>query len=112
MTKLKVKHFDHDAVADAAKFEGKWTADKAYKIKGLLIKRKDGIGFTDSDITVRVAGDPITLDHALCSTFGSDRLNYWPLDEDLAAKTDFEYEGYNREGAAISLVLELMLEGV
>ena len=112
MTKLKIKHFSHDTIADAAKFEGKWTADKDYKIKGILVKRKDGIGWTDSDVTIRIAADPLTLAKALCSTFGSDYLNAWPLDEDLKSKTDVQYEGYNREGETISLVIELMLEVV
>ena len=111
-TKLKIKHFSHDAVGDAEPFEGSWTADRDYKIKAILVKRKDGIGWTDSDVTIRISADPLTLDKALCSTFGSDYLNAWPLDEDLKAKTPFEYEGYNREGAAVSLAIELILEVV
>jgi len=110
MTKLKIKHFDHDSVADGGKFEDKWTADRDYIIRAILIKRKDGVALTKSDITIRIARYPLTVDHALCNTFGTDRLNYWPLEEDLGDKQDFEYEGYNREGATIDLVVELILE--
>jgi len=110
MTKLKIKHFDHNSVADGGKFSETWTADADYVIRGILIKRKDGAALTASDVTIRIVKDPLTIDHALCNTFGTDRLNYWPLEEDLPAKTDFEYEGYNREGTTISLVVELILE--
>lgn len=109
-TKLKIKHFDDDAVVDAAKFSDEWTADADYKIKAILVKRKDGVGWTDSDITIRIDADPLTRDHALCSTFGSDHLDHWPLDEDLKKNVKFEYEGYNREGATLSIVVELILE--
>jgi len=110
MTKLKIKHFDHDGVTDGGKFEKVWTADRDYIVRAVLIKRKDGVALTKSDITVRVNKDPLTVDHALCNTFGTDRLNHWHLEEELGAKQDFEYEGYNREGATIDLVIELILE--
>jgi len=110
MTKLKIKHFDHDSVADGGKFEERWPADADYIIRGILIKRKDGIALTKSDITIRIAKDPLTVDHALCNTFGTDRLNHWPLEEKLDKAQDFEYEGYNREGTTINLVVELILE--
>jgi len=45
MTKLKIRHWDHDGLADGATFEKAWTADKAY-----VIQR---IG-TDSDTKVRL----------------------------------------------------------
>jgi len=110
MTKLKIKHFDHDGVAVGGKFEKVWTADRDYIVRAVLIKRKDGVTLTKSDITIRIAKDPLTIDHTLCNTFGTDRLNHWPLEEELGAKQDFEYEGYNREGATIDLVIELILE--
>jgi len=112
MVKLKIKHFDHDSVAADAKFSTKWPADKDYTIKAILFKRKDGASFTATDVTIRVAGDPITLDHALVNTFGTDHLNYWPIEEPIKKAEDFEYEGVNREGVTISLVVELVLEVV
>jgi len=110
MTKLKIKHFDHDGVAVGGKFEKVWTADRDYIVRGILIKRKDGAAFTASDITIRINKDPLTVDHALCHTFGTTWENAWRFEEPLGDKQDFEYEGYNREGAAVDLVVELILE--
>jgi len=110
MTKLKIKHFDHDSVSDGAKFEDKWTADKDYVVKGILIKRKDGVALTKSDITVRIAKDPLTVDHVQCDTFGVDHLTYLRMEEELKTAQEFEYEGYNREGVTIDLAVELILE--
>jgi len=110
VTKLKIRHWDHDSIADDAKFEKKWDADDDYTIKHILIKRKDGESFTESEITIRIDGDPLTKDHAQCNTFGTDILNAFPIDEPLDKGKYFEYEGYNREGATISLVVELILE--
>jgi len=110
MTKLKIWHFEHKGIADGKKFEKDFTADVAYIVRGILIKRTDGAGFTASDVTIRIAGDPLTRDKALCNTFGTDRLNYWPLEEDLPAKEKVEWAGYNREGKTLDIVVELMLE--
>jgi len=106
---LKIRHFDHDGVADGGKFEKEWTADFDYTVKYILPKRKDGAAFTKSDITIRIAGDPITVDHALCNTFGTDKLNALPIDEDLLKDQVIEYEGYNREGVTLDIVVELVL---
>ena len=110
MVKLKIKQFTHDNVADAAAFSGNWDADKDYTIKWIWFKRKDGKGWTKSDCTVHVAKDPITLDKALLSTFGYDTQFGLPINEPLGAKERFEYTGTNREGATISLVVEVILE--
>jgi len=110
MAVFKIKHFDHDSIADGAKFSTKWPADADYTIKAMLFKRKDGASFTATDVTVRIAGDPLTLDHALVNTFGTDHLNYWPIEEPIKKAEDFEYEGVNREGATISLGVELVME--
>jgi len=110
MAVFKIKHWDHDDVAADAKFSIKWPADADYTIKAILFKRKDGASFTATDVTIRIAGDPITLDHALVNTFGTDRLNYWPIEEPIKKAEDFEYEGVNREGVTISLVVELVME--
>jgi len=84
MTKLEIRHFEHKGVADGKKFEKEWTADKDFIIRGILIKRTDGAAFTVSDITIRIAEQPLTRPKALCNTFGTDRLNYWPLEEELS----------------------------
>lgn len=110
MAKLKIKHIDHDAVADAGKFEKEWTADEAYTVKHILVKRKDGKAWTDSEITVRIEGDPITLDHALCDTFGGDVLDALTIDEPLRKAQKYEHQGTNREGEQIDLAVELILE--
>jgi len=109
VVKLKIKHFDHDGVADGGKFEDEWTDDFDYIVKHILVKRKDGAGFTKSDITVRIAGDPITVDHVLCNTLGTDVLNAMPIDEELPKDQVIEYEGYNREGVTLDIVVELWL---
>jgi len=110
MVKLQFRHFDHDSVADGAKFEQKWTADKDYTVKAFLVKRKDGASLTKSDITVWIMDEPLTRDHVLCSTLGVDWFTAWRLEEPLNKNTDIRYEGYNREGATIDLVVELVLE--
>jgi len=110
MVKLQIRHFDHDSIADGGKFEQKWTADFNYTIKNILIKRKDGASLTATDITIRIAGVPLTREHALANTFGTDALNMLPIDEDLLKDQVIEYEGYNREGVTISLVVELILK--
>jgi len=110
MVKLRIKHFDHDGIADGGKFEKTWTADKDYIIKYIFFKRKDGASFTASDVTIWINMDPITLDHALCDTFDGDVLTGLPINEPLERDWEFKYEGYNREGTTISLVVELVLE--
>jgi len=110
MTKLVFRHFDHDDVGIDAKFEQKWTADKDYMVKAFLVKRKDGASFTASDITIWIMDEPLTRDHVLCSTLGTDWFTAWKLEEPLNKNTDIRYEGYNREGISISLVVELVLE--
>ena len=110
MTKLKIKQFTHDNVADSAPFSDKWDADRDYTIRWVWFKRKDGKGWTSSDCTVHVAKDPITLDKALLSTFGSDPEFGLSINEPLRAKETFEYTGTNREGAPVSLTVEVILE--
>jgi len=110
VVKLKIKHFDHDGVADGGKFEEEWAADYDYVIKYIFVKRKDGAGFTASDITIRIAGDPITVDHVLCNTLGTDILNALPINEELPKGQVIDYEGYNREGVTLNIVVELILE--
>jgi len=110
MAKLKIKQFVHDNVAADAPFSGKWDADADYTIKWIWFKRKDGKGWTASDCTVHIAKDPITLDKALLSTFGSDPMFGLPINEDLLREQTFEYAGTNREGAPVSFVVELILE--
>jgi len=109
VVKLKIKHFDHDGVADGGKFEKDWTADYDYTVEYVLVKRKDGAGFTKSDITVRIAADPFTVDHVLCNTLGTDVMNALPIKEDLNKDQVIEYEGYNREGVTLDIAVELVL---
>jgi len=112
MVKFIIRHFDHDTIADGGPFEGDWTAEYNYVIKYILIKRKDGASFTASDITIRIQGDPLTRDHALCNTFGTDVMNAMPVDEELKKDWVIEWSGTNREGVTISLVIELVLEKI
>jgi len=110
MVKLFIKHFDHDGVAVGGTFEQEWKSDGNYIIKYILIKRKDGAEFTASDITIRIQNIPITKDHALCHTFGR-RIDYaLPINEELRETWVIDYAGTNREGAAVDLVVELILE--
>jgi len=110
MTKIEIRHFEHKGVEDGKKFEETWEADKNFIIRGILIKRKDGAGFTASDITIRIAEQPLTRPVTLCNTFGTDRLNYWPLEEEFLKAQKIEYAGYNREGKTLDIVVELILE--
>jgi len=110
MVKLKIKHFDHDNLADKKVFEDKFTWDKDITIEAILFKRKDGVALTASDVTIRLAGVPLTVDHAQCNTFGTDRLNYWPIKQELKAHQTLEYSGVNYEGAIIDLVVEIVFE--
>jgi len=108
--KLKIKHFDHDGIADTGTFEKAWKSDKNYHLKYIFIKRKDGAQWTDSDITIYINNDPITLDHALCATFGVDQWNALPIDEPLPEGAELKYSGTNREGVTIDIAVELILE--
>jgi hypothetical protein len=110
MTKLKIKYFEHPSVANGATVSNEWTADRDYILRGILICRKDGAAFTASDVTIRINKDPLTLDKALCSTFGSDHLNYWPLEEDLKKDWPIDYSIVNREGATVDITVQLILE--
>jgi len=104
-----IKHFEHDGVADGGTFSKTWTADKDYTIKYIFVKRKDGAAFTASDMTIRIAGVPITYDKVLCSSLGSDKLNALEIDQDLLKDQTLEYSGVNREGTAVDIVVELIL---
>jgi hypothetical protein len=110
MAKLKIKQFVHDSVAAGAPFSGKWDADRNYIIKWIWFKRKDGNPFTASDVSVWIAKDPITIDKALVSTFGTNPQTGLPINEPLGVEQTFEYSGVNNEGATISFVVELILE--
>jgi len=110
MVKKLFWSFEHPSIADGAKFEKKWTAREDYTIRKMLVQRKDGAAFTASDITVKVAGNPLTRDKVLCATFGTDWLNAWHIDEDLPRNEDLEYEGVNREGVTLDIVVTLWLE--
>jgi len=112
MVKLFIKHFDHDGIADGGAFEEEWKSDGDYIIKYILIKRKDGVGLTASDITIRIQNIPITKDHALCNTFGTDIMNALPINEELRETWVIDYAGTNREGVTINLVVELVLEAI
>ncbi len=110
--KFRIKHFDHDNVAANAPFSAKWDTDRRYLIKYILFKRKDGNPFTATDVTVYMAKQPITLDHALASTFGRDPQTAFPINQTLEPEETFEYNGVNREGATISFVVELIMEAL
>jgi len=110
MVKLFIKHFDHDDVADGGTFEQEWASDGNYITKYILIKRKDGASLTASDITIRIQNIPLTKDHALCNTFGTDIMNALLINEELKKTWVIDYAGTNREGVKISLVVELILD--
>jgi len=112
MVKLFIKHFDHDAVADGGTFEDEWTADFDYVIKAIFFKRKDGAAFTKSDVTVWIAGIPLSKEAVLCNTFGTDWLNRLPIEEELKVKQPIKYSGVNREGATIDIAIEIVMEKV
>jgi len=112
VVKRIIKHWDHDNIAAGAKFEQKWDSDADYKIKCIFFKRKDGADFTATDVTIRIAGVPLTIDHALVVTFGKSWHDRLPIEEDLLRGQKFEYEGYNRETATVSIVVELILDKV
>jgi len=105
-----IKHFEHDSIADGNSVSKTWPSDADYTVKYVLIKRKDGQPLTASDITIYIGNTPMTMDKALASTFGSDRLNALELDWELTRDTEFKYTFTNREGATISIVVELVLE--
>jgi len=112
MVRRFLKHFDHDNIAADGKFEQDWDSDADYIVRAIFITRKDGADFTASEITIRIHGDSLTDPEDLCMRFGSDKLDYLPIDEDLRKGWKIEWEGYNREGTTISIVVTLWLEKV
>jgi len=104
-----IKYFENSGVANGGNFSGEWTADEDYVIRHILIKA-DGSAPTKSTITVRIDGEPITRDKALCNTFGSNANNALLLNIPLGKNRKFEYEGTNSEGATKTFTVELVLE--
>jgi len=104
-----IKIFEHAGVADGATFSKEWDADYDYVIRHIFIKA-DGAATTKSTITIRIDGQPITRDKALCNTFGTNAENALLLNIPLNKGHKFDYEGTNNEGAAKDFTIELVME--
>ncbi len=104
-----IKYFENASIADGSSFKGEWSSDDEYVIRHILIKA-DGAATTKSTITIRIDGDPITKDKALCNTFGTNAENALLLNVPLGKGRKFDYEGVNKEGAAKDFTIELVME--
>ncbi len=109
LSNVIIKYFENAGIADGGKFSGEWDSDDDYVIRHILIKA-DGAAPTKSTITIRIDGDPITRDKALCNTFGTNAENALLLNIPLGKGRKFEYEGTNSEGATKTFTVELVLE--
>jgi len=104
-----IKHFENSSIAAGDSFDGEWDSDDNYVIRHIFIKA-DGAACTESTITIRVDGKPITKDKALCNTFGTNAENALLLNIPLGKDRKFEYEGTNNEGATKDFTVELVME--
>jgi len=104
-----IKHFENSSIAAGDSFDGEWDSDDNYIIRHILITA-DGAAPTQSTITIRVDGKPITKDKALCKSFGVNAENALLFNIPLGKDRKFEYEGTNNEGATKTFVIDLVME--
>jgi len=109
---MTLKHFKTlgtGSVADGDTFEKTYTSKQAEVIEKIYIQDKNDNALFDLDLTIRIAGKPITREKVSGDVFQQDWPDLPEIMKDLPESEDFYISGDNGVGAAIDLYITLRI---
>lgn len=109
LTEPIIKIFELGSIAAGATGSSEWDSDDDYIIRHIFIKA-DGAATTQSTCTILIDDVSYTKDKALCNTFGTNAQDALLLNIKLGKNRKFKISVENKEGAAKTFTVELVME--